>query len=193
MKISLLFLAIVIFNKVFIDSGQQGDSDLCMQLYEMSVKDQKYRGSSSNPMDKYLIVLDSLISSNGMNKEDLPEQHNKLKKQAWQMARERTKPLMAKNDSLRRLQLKMDEENTKALIHIVKKRGWVTSKMLKCEEKFKTVIVFRHAPKKYWKEIRPLIEQEKSAKRLSEYEYYIIDNHLKGRPPLTKKSSDFTN
>ena len=180
-------------NKVFIDSGKQGDSEFCLQLYEMSVKDQKYRGSSSNPMTKYLIVLDSLISSDGMNKEDFPEQENKLKKQARQMAREQTKPLIAKNDSLRRLQLRLDEENTKELIDIIKKRGWVTSKILKCEEKFKTVIIFRHAPKKYWKKIWPLIEQEKSAKRLSEYEYYIIDNHIQGRLPLTKNPSDFTN
>lgn len=192
MKISLLFLALVFFNKAFIVSAQQDDSDLCMKLYDMSVKDQKYRGSSSNPVRKYLIVLDSLISLKGEHNVTA-EQQNKLKKQAWQMAREQTKPLIATNDSLSLLQLKIDEENTKNLIDIVKKRGWVTSKMLKCEEKFKTVIIFRHAPKKYWKKIRPLIEQEKSAKRLSEYEYYIIDNHLKGRPPLTKKPSEFTN
>ena len=59
------------------------------------------------------------------------------------------------------------------------------------EEKFKTLLIFRHAPKKYWNEIRALIEKERLAKRLTEYEFYIIDNHLKGRPSLKKGPSDF--
>ncbi|MGB5499778.1 MAG: hypothetical protein WBM77_12690 [Maribacter sp.] len=64
---------------------------------------------------------------------------------------------------------------------------------LKCKGKFKTVLILRHVPKKYWKKVRAIIEKEKSEKRISDYEYYVIDNHLKGRPPLTKRPSDFAN
>ena len=161
----------------------------------MSLDDQKHRSTTGKISDHYPNVLDSLIMSNGFTKEhflSLPEhEQGELKQKALKLARRNLKPLMAQNDSLWTLQDKIDAENTEKLIGIVKKHGWLTAKKLGCKARFKTVLFFRHAPKKYWNEIRPLIEKERTAKRLSGYEYYVIDNHLNGRPPLTKKPSDF--
>ena len=173
------------------------DNDLCKTLYKLSVDDQKYRGASRNISETYSDVLDSLILSKGFTKDhflSLPEQQQgELKQKALKLASKKLKPLMAQNDSLRALQKSIDGNNTKKLIEITKKHGWLTANGLECTEKFKTVLIFRHAPKKYWNEVRSIIEKERAAKRLTGYEYYIIDNHLKGRPPLTKKHTDFTN
>lgn len=171
------------------------DNDLCKTLYEMSTEDQKYRVANGNITEIFSDVLDSLILSKSFTKDhflSLPEhEQSELKQKALKLARRNLKPLMAQNDSLWTLQDKIDAENTEKLIGIVKKHGWLTAKKLGCKARFKTVLFFRHAPKKYWNEIRPLIEKERTAKRLSGYEYYVIDNHLNGRPPLTKKPSDF--
>ena len=43
-------------------------------------------------------------------------------------------------------------------------------------------MIFRHAPKKYWNEIQPLIEKEFAEKRMEKGDFWFIDNHLKGRP-----------
>ena len=179
----------------FESNGLAKENDLCETLYQMSVDDQKYRGTTEQISDKYADVLDSLILKKGLDKESflsMPElQQGNVKRQALKLAARRLKPLMEQNDSLRVLQQKIDENNTEKLIAITKKHGWLTSKKMECKENFKTVLIFRHAPKKYWTEIRSLIEKERIAKRISDYEYYLIDNHLKGRPPLTKKPSDF--
>jgi len=44
------------------------------------------------------------------------------------------------------------------------------------------VIIFRHAPEEYWKEIKPLIDKEFAEKRMGKGDYWFIDNHLNGRP-----------
>ena len=192
---SYLILLILICKNSFEPKTHGKGNNLCEILYELSVDDQKYRGTGEKISDHYPNALDCLIRSNGFTKEhflSLPEQEQgELKKKALKLARRNLKPLMAQNDSLWTLQEKIDLENTKKLIGIVKKHGWLTAKKLGCKERFKTVLILRHAPKKYWNEIRLLIEKERTAKRLSGYEYYIIDNHLNGRPPLTKKPSDF--
>ena len=161
----------------------------------MSEDDQKYRVSGGNIPETYSDVLDSLILHKGFTKNhflSLPEQEQGvLKQKALKLAIRKLKPLMAQNDSLRVLQKELDAKNTKKLIEIIKKHGWLTDKGLGCKDKFKTVLIFRHAPKEFWGEIRSIIEKERIEKRLSGYEYYVINNHLKGRPPLTKNPSDF--
>jgi len=196
MKSYSIFLILILICKNSFESETYGkDNDLCNILYEMYMEDQKYRATTGKISDHYPNVLDSLIFSKGFTKTNfssLPEnQQGELKKQALKLAARKLKPLMVHDDSLRVLQQKLDVKNTEKLIEITKKRGWLTAEGLGCRENFKTVLIFRHAPKKYWKEIRALIEKERMEKRLSGYEHYIIDNHLKGRPPLTKKSSDF--
>ena len=166
MKIYSTIYFIVLYFSIGLQSERFiNNTELCEELSEMSINDQKYRGSSENPLKNFDAILDSLILMNELDKDSflsLTENEQKdLKQEAWGLARKKSRPMMAKNDSLRVIQLKIDEVNTRKLIQIVKKRGWVTSKTLDCKEKFKTVIIFRHAPKKFWKEIRPLIEIEK--------------------------------
>ena len=192
---SILLIFIFICENSFESKTYGKDNDLCKILYEMSVDDQRYRATTGKISDHYPNVLDSLILSKGFKKMDfysLPEnQQGELKQQALKLASRKLKPLMTQNDSLRVLQQKLDVKNTEKLIEITKKHGWLTSQGMGCKQQFKTVLIFRHAPKKYWDEIRMLIEKERSLKRMSGYEHYVIDNHLNGRPPLTKKPSDF--
>ena len=87
-------------------------------------------------------------------------------------------------DSLWKIQNQIDKKNTELLIGITKKRGWVSKKELGCTEYISPVVIFRHSPKEFWEEIRPLIEKEYFEKRMTKGDYGFIDNHLKGRPPL---------
>ena len=171
------------------------NDELCNVLYEMSVDDQRYRRSTGDISEFYPKVLDSLIRTMGLTKKEFnslsENQQGKLKQEALKLASKKLKPLMVQNDSLREMQLELDAKNTMKLIEITRKHGWQTSKSLGCNQRFKTVLIFRHAPKKYWNEVRTIIEKERSEQRMSEYEYYVIDNHLKGRPPMTKRPSDF--
>lgn len=171
------------------------DNELCNVLYKMSLDDQRYRGTTENIADHYRNTLDSLLLNRGLSKTEfnsLPKpRQSVLEKHAFKLARKRLVPVMMQNDSLRVLQETLDAKNTEQFIEITKKYGWLTAKALGCKERFKTVLIFRHAPRKYWDEIRTLIEKERTEKRLSGYEYYLIDNHLKGRPPMTKKPLDF--
>ncbi len=86
------------------------------------------------------------------------------------------------SDSLWKTQTEIDKKNTKLLIEITKKRGWVSKDGLGCIEYIAPVILFRHAPKEFWKEIKPLIDKEYAEKRMGQGDYWFIDNHLKGRP-----------
>ncbi len=87
-------------------------------------------------------------------------------------------------DSLWEIQNRIDKKNTELLIDITQKRGWVSKKGLGCSEYISPVVIFRHAPKEFWEEIRLLIEKEYSEKRMTKGDYSFIDNHLKGRPPF---------
>ena len=193
----ILFFLISVANQDYDPNCTRYEKDLCKRLFEMMVDDQKYRGTTKKITDFYPAVLDSLLGSKGFSNNDLsslPElQQGTLKQEALQLAGRKLMPLMAQNDSLLHLQRNLDAKNTEKLIEITKNNGWLTAEGLGCKENFKTVLIFRHAPKKYWEEIKKLIEKERTEKRMSGYEYYVIDNHLKGRPPLTKKPSDFIN
>lgn len=172
------------------------EADLCEKLQAMVERDQKYRGSDDSITTHYTPILDSLILAKGLTKQQFaslpPHEQGPTKEQAFKMAGHRMKPIMA-NDSLANIQVALDHENTKNLIELVQKHGWLTDKNLGCKQKFKTVLILRHSPKTYWKQVREVIEKERAANRISEYEYEVIDNHLKGRPPMTKKLSDFQN
>ncbi len=194
---SIFIILILIFKNGLVSESQAMDNELCKILYELSLDNQRYRGTMGKISDHFPNALDSLILNRGLTKTDfysLPEQRQgELNQQALELARRKLKPLMKQNDSLLVLQQKLDSKNTKKLIEITKKYGWLTAEGLGCKERFRTVLIFRHAPEKYWDEISRLIEKERTEKRLSGYEHYLIDNHLKGRPPLTKKPSDFIN
>jgi hypothetical protein len=172
------------------------EADLCEKLQAMVESDQKYRGSNESVSEKYQVTLDSLLIAHKLTKESFESKSNQfqglIKKEALQLAVKNLEPIMA-NDSLRDVQIKIDNRNTKELIQLVKKHGWLTSENLGCSSSFKTVLIFRHAQKKYWNQVREVIEKERAANRISEYEYEVIDHHLKSRPPMTKKLSGFQN
>ncbi|SDQ05194.1 hypothetical protein SAMN05216294_0039 [Flagellimonas zhangzhouensis] len=158
--------------------------------------DQKYRGSNDCMLNRYNLALDSLLKAKGLTHEEFNAmsalEQGEIKSLAFKIGGRNMQPIMA-NDSLAALQYHLDEKNSMAFIELVKQHGWLTDKSLGCSQKFRTVLIFRHAPKKYWPQIRELIEKEKAAQRIPPYEYYIVDNHLKGRPPLDKSASDFNN
>lgn len=189
MKNKIFYLLPVLLYSAFTFSQDlKDDTDICKELSTMVLDDQKHRGSNINEI--YPVILDSLISAEGISKADfsnLPEEYQgKLRMGALKLAMNRRKSKMIENDSIRDAQKKIDEKNTERLISIIKERGWLSSENGRCPENVKTALIFRHAPQKFWKEIRDLIEKEKSEKRLTPYEYQIIDNHLKGRPPVNK-------
>lgn len=84
-------------------------------------------------------------------------------------------------DSLWEIQNHIDHENTELLIEIIKKRGWISHSELGCSEYIAPVVIFRHAPKKYWNEIQSLIDKEYAEKRIGKGDFWFIDNHLKDR------------
>ena len=88
-------------------------------------------------MEIYADVLDSLILSKKFTKDhflSLPElQQVQLKQKALKLASKKLKPLMAQNDSLLALQKNIDAYNTRKLIEITKKHGWLTAEGLECK------------------------------------------------------------
>ena len=87
-------------------------------------------------------------------------------------------------DSLWTIQTEIDKRNTSLLIEITQKRGWLSKQDLGCTEYIAPVVIFRHAPKKYWDEIKTLIDKEYKEGRMEGGDYMFIVNHLNGRPSL---------
>lgn len=168
---------------------------LCSQLTEMLQEDQRYRSLNADYMiEHYPRILDSLRTVHKMmdrndtiiSKDYIDAVHRK----ARQLAMYRGAPNLMNSDSIRELQRRIDIQNTRTLLRIVDKKGWVNQSSLSCENRLRTWQIFRHAPKKYWKRIRPLIEHERKVGRLGKIEYKIIDNHIQGRPPLILREGD---
>jgi hypothetical protein len=84
-------------------------------------------------------------------------------------------------DSLKLIRLKIDMYNTEKLITLTKEYGWISGERINCHELL-TWLLFRHSDPKYFNEIFELIKKENNAKRLSDWHYELINNHLKGRP-----------
>jgi hypothetical protein len=87
-------------------------------------------------------------------------------------------------DSLWKLQDRIDHRNCRRLIRIVERRGWPTRSHLNCPEGQTPVpvLIFRHAPDKFFPKIKALIETEHQAGRMGAGDYFFINNHLEGRP-----------
>jgi len=85
-----------------------------------------------------------------------------------------------KKDSIQNLLPIIDNKNTEKLIFIIKEYGFPSAKRLN-EKKSKAYFIFVHSERKYFDEIRMLIDKEYEAKRISEYERAYIFWHLDGR------------
>ncbi len=84
-------------------------------------------------------------------------------------------------DSMNVLQWKIDNYNTEKLIALTKEYGWISDERIDCPQ-LQIWLIFRHSQKKYFKEILELIEKERAAKRLNDFQYGLIHDHLHGRP-----------
>lgn len=186
MKNILLTISILlIISSCKKENRYENDAELCALLSEMIISDQRIR-ELPELTDPFFEILDSIRSANNLPR----EVYTKLSKEEqlnWgkitrEIANKRTESPKKIRDSLWAIQSEIDKKNTKLLIDITKKRGWVSKKQLGCTEYISPMIIFRHAPKEYWEEIRPLIEKEYAEKRMGIGDYGIIDNHIRGRP-----------
>jgi hypothetical protein len=93
-------------------------------------------------------------------------------------------------DSIYSIMKEINITNTRKLIEITQKFGFPSMERLKAT-KAKAYLIFVHAPKKYYEEIRSLITSEFKANRISEYEKAYIFWHINNRvgfpPRLSKK------
>lgn len=86
-------------------------------------------------------------------------------------------------DSVWALQLKIDNENTEKLIELTEKYGWISDERIDCP-KLNIWMIFRHSQEEYFEQISELIEIEHNEKRLNDWHYKLINNHLKARPSM---------
>ena len=84
-------------------------------------------------------------------------------------------------DSMKLIRTKIDKFNTEKLIELTKEYGWISGERINCPELL-TWLIFRHSDPKYFDQIVKLIEKEHDAKRLGDWPYKLIKNHLEGRP-----------
>ncbi|WP_400076959.1 hypothetical protein [Winogradskyella sp. R77965] len=84
-------------------------------------------------------------------------------------------------DSMKLVRRKIDKYNTEKLIELTKEYGWISGERIDCSD-LDTWLIFRHSDPKYFDEISKLIKKEYDAKRISEWHYKLIKNHLEGRP-----------
>ncbi|WP_298426138.1 hypothetical protein [uncultured Kordia sp.] len=83
-------------------------------------------------------------------------------------------------DSVRKLQKKLDNTNTEKLIKLTKKYGWISDERIYCT-KLNIWLIFRHSDRKYYKQILAVIEKEHKAKRLSDFYYKLMHDHVTGK------------
>ena len=85
-----------------------------------------------------------------------------------------------------------DSLNTKKLIKITRKYGFPSNQRLGVY-KAKAYFIFVHTPRKFFKEVEQLIDEEYKNKRISEYQRAYIFWHLHGRgrmPPARGENGE---
>lgn len=159
-------------------------NELCNTLIGLHFKDQEYRGLEIM-QDPFFGVLDSLIGASGMSRQEYTkvsrEEQLDFGRRAKAISENMDRITKSEEDSLMRLQQKLDIENTKTLIAIVKERGFPNMQELNCNGYAAPFLVFGHAPEKFWPEIDKLIEKEKKKGRIGEGDYKYIKWHINGR------------
>ncbi|WP_430409997.1 hypothetical protein [Kordia sp.] len=101
--------------------------------------------------------------------------------------------------TLWKFQFAIDDKNTKRLIEIVKKYGYVNQHNSNLEY-ISILPLFLHSPKKYWKDIKSLIDREKRKGNIKDATYDKIISHMKFSIPedlkinyLSTKKNDSLN
>ncbi|WP_400074850.1 hypothetical protein [Winogradskyella sp. R77965] len=169
------------------ENNYENDAELCSILAKMIESDQSIR-NLPELTDPFFEILDSIRTTNNLTREvysnlSTEEQLN-WGKIAREIAEKRPKGSKNVRDSLWDIQEEIDIKNTKLLIEITKKRGWVSKDGLGCTEYISPMIIFRHAPEEFWEEIRPLIKKEYEEGKMNSATFGFIENHLDGRPLL---------
>jgi len=169
------------------ENNYENDAELCEILVGMYESDQRIR-SLPEMTDPFFEILDSIKTANNLTREDYAklteEEQLNWGKVGRKIADRRPKISKEIKDSLWNIQSKIDYKNTKLLIDITKKRGWISSSKdeLGCDKNIAFALVFRHAPEEFWNELKPLIDKEYIEKRMGSGAYGFIDNHIRGRP-----------
>lgn len=94
-----------------------------------------------------------------------------------------------KGDSLRDIMHSIDEVNTNKLLTLTKKYGFPSKERLGTYHA-SAYFIFVHSSRKYFDEIRSLIDKEYEAKRISEYERAYVFWHLDGRNGMMPSVND---
>ena len=190
---NILLILIILFSLFGCkpQNNFENDAELCGILAEMIQSDQRIR-NLPELSDPFFEILDSIMIANDLTREVYSnlskEEQLNWGKIAREIAEKRPKGSKKVRDSLWDIQEEIDKKNTKLLIEITKKRGWVSKDGLGCTEYISPMIIFRHAPKEFWEEIRPLIKKEFEEKRMESATYGFIENHINGRPLLDLES-----
>lgn len=87
-----------------------------------------------------------------------------------------------KRDSLWSLQLEIDKHNTRWIIDFTKKNGFPSPD--RTGKPIAAWVLLHHAPSQYHKKIKPLLEREFKAGRISQTTYGLVKWHINGRKGL---------
>ncbi len=87
-----------------------------------------------------------------------------------------------KRDSLWSLQAKIDKDNTKWIIDFTKRNGFPSPD--RTGKPIAVWVLLHHAPSQYHKKIKPLLEREYKAGRISQATYGLVKWHIHGRKGL---------
>jgi len=181
----LVFLPGILILFSLLVSCKQRETDFdCKLVDNILDKDQLYR-KSPQLRSRYFYALDSLIEieghANGLD--DLrslsDSKQEELRAKAREIADLLPKPNQQEVDSLWRLQEKIDMENSRLVMDIVKDIGLSGFDSLGMDCLKQALIVFVHTPDELKDEVKALVESEKD--NMFEGQYNHIMWHLNGR------------
>lgn len=173
------------------------NSDLCEVLVKMNYDDQVNRLLLTEEKKWYGDLFHSLLDSLEINVQEFRAFSEEKKAKYRSDIKDKiklqpNKPLteqdIKRNDSLWKVQIKLDNINTELLIGIIKERGYPNKDNCDCELINNYVddgligVIFRHSQPKYFNEIRALVTIEHNQGRMSLKTYEFIIDHLNGRP-----------
>lgn len=173
------------------------NKELCEILNKMDHDDQVNRNLMTYKTKSYGDVFHSLLNEENISVEEYKnlsevkkiKYRNKVKKILKNSKpRELTKYELVRNDSLMSEQIRLDNDNTKYLLNIIKKRGYPNKENCSCKlvttplGDYLPGIIFRHSQPKYFKKIKKAIDVEFKEGRMSEKTYKLIIDHINGRP-----------
>ncbi len=155
-------------------SQKYSEKELCIIIETLIKNDQKYRSHTIPSFNK---IIDSIKNSR-LSENSLSEY--KLHSLAQDIFKKKKRKISKRKiDSLMKLQILLDNQNTEILIDIVKNIGFPTKENTECKRA--PGFIFRHSQKQYWGEIRPLIKKEYEKGNIPKSHYDFLLDHINGR------------